>query len=58
MREPNDKVTQIISSLFINIFCRMLTLFSTNVRNRNINIAFKYSYKSTIINIKANETYY
>ena len=27
---------------------------STNVRDRNINITFKNSYKSTIINIKAN----
>ena len=58
MKKPNDTVIQIISSLFINIICQMLTLFSTNVRDKNINIAFKNSYKSTIINIKANGTYY
>ena len=45
-KKPNDKVTQIISSLFINIICRMLTLFSTNFRDRNINIAFKNSYNN------------
>ena len=56
--KPNDKVTQIISSLFINIICRLLTLFSTNLRDRNINIAFKNSYKSIILSIKANGTYY
>ena len=54
----NDKVTQIISSLFINIICQMLILFSTNLRDRNINIAFKNSYKSIIINIKTNMIYY
>ena len=58
MKKANDEVTHIILSHSINIICRMLTLFSTNVRDRNINITFKNSYKSTIINIKANGTYY
>ena len=31
----------------------MLILFSTNLRDRNINITFKNSYKNTIINVKA-----
>ena len=53
MKKPRDKVTQIISSLFIY---NLLTLFSTNLRDRNLNITFKNSYKSTTINIKTNGT--
>ena len=48
MKKANDQVTQIISSHFKNIICRMLTLFSTNLRNRNKNTAFKNSYKRQI----------
>ena len=37
MKKPNDKVTQIIVGFhkFI-IICQMLTLFSTNLRDRKI----------------------
>ena len=43
MKKPNDRVTQIISSLLINIICGMLTIFSTSRRDKNINIVFKNS---------------
>ena len=58
MKKSNDKVTHIIWSFFKNIICWILTLFSTNLCGRNINIAFKNSYKSTIINVKTNDTYW
>ena len=45
-----------VSSRFINIIYRTLTFFSTNDRDRNINIAFENSCKIKTINIKANWT--
>ena len=64
MKKPNGKVTQsnkykrrFRTSFFINIICRMLTLFLTNRRDRNGNTTFKNSYKSTIIDI-GNGMYY
>ena len=45
-----------VSSRFINIIYRTLTFFSTNDRDRNINIAFENSCKIRTIHIKANWT--
>ena len=41
-----------VSSRFINIIYRTLTFFSTNDRDRNINIAFENSCKIKTVNVK------
>ena len=41
MKKANDEVTHIMSSLFINMICRLLALFSTNIRDKNMWCNFK-----------------